>query len=178
MKKLFFALTLLTSLTLQHIANAAVAPELAKVFIETDESDNYYGDAIRIVFSKPMFNSATQDTRVNHNPNGNSPKAPAGYSEQGGQSAVNAAKNYLITIIPEQGSNTQAFTGTWKELGGKAVFDPHDPEKKTILLLPAHKHQVLFRPGDDVEITIANTIQDLEGVALNPSKNKKKKRSS
>lgn len=157
---------------------AAAAPEMAKVFIETHENNGYYGDAIRVVFSTVMALQSHNDSRISYQEGVNTPKAPAGYSDQGGASAINAARNYTVTITPEQGSNTTPYTGTWADLGGRALFDPHDPHKRTILLLPPQPNATLFRPGDTVEVTLAPTIQDAAGQPLNPAQNKRKNRSS
>lgn len=171
---LFLSLTTLTPVP----SLAANTPEIAKVFIETHENNGYYGDAIRIVFSKPMALQSQTDPRISHQAGVNTPQAPAGYSENGGASAKNAARNYIITITPEQGSNTSPYTGTWADLGGIAVYDTYDPQKTTVLLLPPSTTTNLFQPGDIVEVSLALTVQDSEGVTLNSEKSKYTSRSS
>lgn len=145
----------------------AIKPGLEKIYAETLENSAPYGDAIRVIFDQPM-KSPLPDARIN---NATAiPAAPAGYKGDINQSAYLAAKNYLIQITPET-RRTKAVTKSWANLGGEAIYDPYDPQGKTVLLVLSNKENNLFHPGDTIKVTIQSTIVNPAGETLNITKN-------
>jgi len=132
------------------------------------ENGSPYGDSIRVIFDQSMKNTLP-DFRINHNVS--IPQAPARYRNDSQQSARLAAKNYLVQIIPETGSRTRANTKSWADLGGEAIYDPYDPQGKTVLLVLSNKENNLFHPGDTIKVTIQSTIVNPAGETLNITKN-------
>jgi len=57
-------------------------------------------------------------------------------------------------------------------IGGKAVYDEYDPQKKTVILLPPSKTADIYKPGDTVEVTVAGTVEDPAGNAMDTANNK------
>ena len=146
----------------------AAKPRLEQISAETLENGSPYGDSIRVIFDQSMKN-AVPDFRINSNVS--IPQAPAGYRNDAYQSARLAAKNYLVQIIPETGSRTRANTKSWADLGGEAIYDPYDPQGKTVLLVLSNKENNLFHPGDTIKVTIQSTIVNPAGENLNTTKN-------
>ena len=77
---------------------------------------------------------------------------------------------YGVKITPAQGSPTVSYEGTWANRGGTAIYDPYDPNKRTVILLPPTSSTQFFFPGDLV--TVAPTIEDPSGNSMETSKNK------
>lgn len=161
MKNWILSLALL--LILPGLALAVEAPRLTVIFAETHENQSNYGNAIKLFFDQPMNRPNWTDPRITSSIT--IPSAPAGYENN--NSARNAAKNYRVIITPAPGSTTQAFTGTWYQAGGKAIYDPQDPELSTVILLPPSKTSPLFQPGDKVRVEVISPITNPLGVPLN-----------
>lgn len=154
-------------------------PEVADIFVQTRENDGVYGDAIVVVFSEPMLIDSQPNPLAGgmedvNNVAGSELKAPAEYPRHHGHAtARRSAQNYRIKITPGPYSHTQAFTGTWADLGGEALYHPGDSNKRMVLLKPPSKGHRFFEPGDQVEVTVAETIVDPQGNRMKVNRNKK-----
>ncbi len=136
------------------LANAAEAPKIQHVSVQTDENQGLYGDSIYVLFNNPMYPLATgsENNLVAVLPNDTT-------------TLVNPAKNYFIKVLPGPGSRTPVYQGTWADLGGRAVFVTEQAGYRLVrLYLPANIAQRnLFRPGDRVELTMPQTVTDVLG---------------
>jgi len=178
MHKYLLVLTLTLGLGLAAQAQQAQGPKLEKIFVSTAENSGIHGDAILLIFDQPMTRVNWVDGRISHSPM-KTPKAPAGYANQNnGQSARNAARNYIVKILPGPGSDTPPFEGTWADLGGTAIFEAHDSEGKMVLLLPPNSRSKLFVPGDSVEVTVSSSVTDPQGRGLNTAAAKRQSKAS
>lgn len=140
-------------------------PEVDLIVPQTLENQGIYGDAIKVFYSSPMLHAqATESLMAAERP------------QQNDFPGKNPAKNYHIKITPGPNSTTPAFEGTWASLGGRAKFDPYDPQGKTIVLYFAEsdprKTRNVFLPGDEVEVTAIPTIQDNQGHAMQTNNNR------
>ena len=89
---------------------------------------------------------------------------------QNNASPSNVAANYQVKITPN-GSSTPSFQGTWKDLGGTAVYDDTDTTHRTILLLPPSTTEDLFASGTQIQVTVFETVVDPAGNPIDPAKN-------
>jgi len=136
---------------------------LRSVYASTAENDSLHGDSIYIRFQQPITAPNWVDPRIVSSVA--IPGAPAGDLGGNALAAINAAKNYQVKITPEVGSTTQPFTGTWHQLGGKAIYDPNDPEYKTVILVLTSP-QNIFKPGDKIELTFLTDLVGRQGQSL------------
>jgi len=153
-------------------------PEVFAVFAETAENGSVHGDSVLVVYKTSMLIPAQPHPLAGgmqdlNNVPGSELEAPAEYpGNSGNATGRNAARNYRVKITPAPYSRTQAFEGTWAELGGKAIYHPSDQHKRMVLLVPPEPAQNLFEPGDQVEITVAESVKGPHGKKLKAGKNK------
>ncbi|MBF2053192.1 MAG: tetratricopeptide repeat protein [Candidatus Sericytochromatia bacterium] len=144
------------------------APEVQHLQAQTAETGGIYGDALRLRFDKRMvlytlgrvIAGGMRDRGVGVPESWR--EAPAGYpGNQGNASARQAARNYFVQITPA-GYPFPTFEGSWYDLGGSAFYDPADATGQTVLLtaLPGSN---LYRPGDQVRVTVAESVLDPAG---------------
>lgn len=148
-------------------------PEVDLIVPQTLENQGIYGDAIKVFYSSPMNHDHTSTGSIT-----DETIMAAERPQQPDFPGKNPAKNYHIKITPGPNSTTPAFEGTWASLGGRAKFDPYDPERKTIVLYfpesDPRKTRNVFLPGDEVEVTATPTIQDNQGHAMQTGNDKHK----
>jgi len=170
-------------------------PEVFAVFAETAENGSVHGDSVLVVYKTSMLIPAQPHPLAGgmqdlNNVPGSELEAPAEYpGNSGNATGRNAARNYRVKITPAPYSRTQALRqpltallslrlataaleGTWAELGGKALYHPSDQHKRMVLLVPPEPAQNLFEPGDQVEITVAESVKGPHGKKLKAGKNK------
>jgi len=153
-----------------------VKPSLSQLFVQSAETGGKYGDAIAVRFSERMIHYTQAQIIAGGMDDSETAQswkqAPAGYPGNGGVSSAEcAAENYHVSLTPA-GYVFPLFEGAWSELGGGAYYDPGDPTGKTVLLIPP-PGLALFRPGDLVKVTLADTILDPAGNSIDTSRNSK-----
>jgi hypothetical protein len=146
-KTLLACLVLATTAWSWQPAQSASPVQLKQIFVDTAENSSVRGDAITIVFNQAMNRANWVDNRISHSAQ-TTPKAPAGYTQP----------------ASSQSARTAAYTGTWANLGGSAIYDAQD--SSMVLLVPASLRSQLFTPGDSIEITAANTLTTAEGLLI------------
>lgn len=137
-------------------------PSLSSLVAQTAENAGQDGDALKVRFSERMAYYTLEKT-ISGGMNGTASQAAG---SNNGVSAQNAACNYLIEV---NRAGTPILNSNWCSLGGRAVFDTNDPTHKTVLLLPPSSQTDLYKPGDNVKITVSTSVLDPAGNSINPS---------
>lgn len=144
------------------------SPQVQHLQAQTAETGGIYGDALRLRFDERMLlytlgrviAGGMRDRGVGVPESWR--EAPAGYpGHQGNASARQAARNYFVQITPA-GYSFPAFEGSWYDLGGSVFYDPADATGQTVVLtaLPGSN---LYRPGDQIRVTVAESVRDPAG---------------
>ena len=115
------------------------------------------GDLIKVRFSEPMRYN-TLGNIVAGGMGGNILQAVAAI---GALPASGVANNYTVSVI--RTGTTLLNQVTWGSLGGGATFDINDTTNKTVLLQPPTAGTDLFKPGDTVRVTVADSVLDPAG---------------
>jgi len=157
-----------------------VPPELVTIYARSAENMSTHGDSIVVVYNQDMIRQGNPPKAGGMQDINNIPssqlKAPAEYPlHKGNATKRNTAKNYQVKITPAPHSKTQAFNGTWYELGGIAIYPPEPGYMygKRVLLKLEQANKNIFEPGDTVEITVSTTVESPDGLTIPAGKNRK-----
>ncbi len=136
--------------------------------VDGGNSGTSNGDTIKVRFSERMIHR-TLAGPVAGGVNDVANEAPGAVTDTNdiGVTGAQAAANYQISI--NGGSNADWSTvagGT-----GEAVFDSNDATNKTVLLFTSSSSDMVFMPGQNIEITVKTTVLDPAGNSVDSSDN-------
>ncbi len=142
------------------IKSDQTAPSVLLINANAAENGNTSGDAIKVRFSEPMRYNTLGPVIAG----GMGGVISAAAAAIGSLPTSGVANNYTISV-------TRLGTPildqvTWGSLGGSATFDVDDTTNQTVLLQPPTAGTDLFRPGDLVNVNIANSVLDPAGNSI------------
>ena len=131
--------------------------------IDGGNSGSTIGDTIKVRFSERMIHR-TLAGPVAGGINDQMTEAAAAVSNV---TSAQAAANYIVQINTGMAMDWNTVVGG----NGVAVFDSNDPTNKTVLLFTSSSSDLVFNPGDNIEVTVKTTVLDPAGNSVDSSDN-------